>query len=204
VSDDKSGEAPGNGSALALPNPPASEVVSGEEIPLNHVEIPSKSKSAADRTTTSIRTSSGEFRMSVGVLTDPRSLAEYEQAVPGSGKAILDKFFQQTEREVAHRHAMEREAMQHELQHDQSVLKQGDRGQWLGLIVALAGFILVAFFVQQGHPNTAAAFGAATLITLVSAFIYGRRKQTEEMLAEKQQEAASSAPQLPKTATPPK
>ena len=34
-----------------------------------------------------------EFRMSMGVMTDPTSLAEYEQAVPGCGKDILQRFF---------------------------------------------------------------------------------------------------------------
>jgi uncharacterized membrane protein len=133
--------------------------------------------------------------MSVGLLTDPRSLAEYEQAVPGAGKAILDKFFEQTTREIEHRHAIEREAMEQEREHGQALLKQGDRGQWLGLTVALAGFALVGYVSYLGHPVTAAVIGSLDILGLVSVFIYGRHKQAEELLAEKQLEQTSTPPQ---------
>src|SRR5262249_6312182 len=109
-----------------------------------------------------------EFRMSVGVLTDPRSLAEYEQVVPGYGAKILDKFFEQVAREQEHRHALEREAMQVERAHDERTLRQGDRGQWMALTVALVVFVLVGVLAFLTYPWLAGVIGSLDLLALVS------------------------------------
>jgi hypothetical protein len=92
-----------------------------------------------------------EYRMSIGVLTDPRSLAEYENAIPGAGKGILEKFYEQTAKEQQHRHEMTDRSLKHQCDIEQRQMRQGDRGQLFGLIVALAGFVLVEHYPEFGN-----------------------------------------------------
>jgi uncharacterized membrane protein len=125
-----------------------------------------------------------EFRMSVGVLTDPKSLAEYEQAAPGSAAKILEKFFDQVGREQEHRHAIEREQLASAKEYDVHAQRQGDRGQWMALVVAIVGFVLVGWLAYIKEAALAGVIGTLDLGGLVSVFVYGKKKQTEEAIAE--------------------
>ena len=128
-----------------------------------------------------------EVRVSVGVLTDPKSLAEYEAVAPGSATKILEKFFEQVTTEQKHRHAMDQQLLATEKEHETKILHQGDRGQWMALTVALAGFVLVAWLAHIDKSVLAGLIGSLDLLGLVSVFIYGRKKQSEETLSEKSQ-----------------
>lgn|GEM_PF-3077136 len=147
-----------------------------------------------------------EMRASSGVLTDPRSIREYEQACPGLGMKILDQFFSQTAKEQDHRHAMENKAMANEVDQDKRLLDQGDRAQRMGLFVVCLGLSLVAFlFYKQQYAAGTTALGIV-LGSTVGSFIYGRKKQADEAIAntkaEQQPPAASSVEQQTKSERP--
>ncbi|WP_437590233.1 DUF2335 domain-containing protein [Sorangium sp. So ce1000] len=125
-----------------------------------------------------------EFRMSVGVLTDPKSLAEYEQVAPGYASKILDKFFEQVALEQVHRHSLEREALATDREHEAKTIQQGDRGQFFAFLIAVIGLFLVGWLAHTEQPWLAGIIGTLDLLGLVSVFIYGRKKQAEEVIAE--------------------
>lgn len=139
----------------------------------------------------SVAVSQVKGRISVGIMTDPQSLGEYEQAVPGCGSTIIDKFFHQTEREQTHRHQLEREQNENSKDYSMALVKQGDRGQVIGALVALGGFALVAFIVRCGHEIIAGTFGITEITALVSVFVYGRKKQAEEAVVAVKAESES-------------
>lgn len=117
-------------------------------------------------------------------MTDPRSIAEYERAVPGSGLKVLEKFFEQTAAEQQHRHKMECDMLVATQETEIRVLRQGDRGQWLGFGVAMAGLVLVGWLAWIKQPLLAGVLGTLDLLGLVSVFVYGRKMQAEESIAE--------------------
>ena len=117
--------------------------------------------------------------MSMGVMTDPTSLAEYEQAVPGCGKDILQRFFDRTEQEQQHRHKLDRDVFEAERLHAERLMKQGDRSQWMALVIALAGFAIVAYALYLDHPWVAGVVATFDIGGLASMFMYGRKKQAE-------------------------
>jgi uncharacterized membrane protein len=127
---------------------------------------------------------SQEVRFSQGVLTDPKSLQEYETACPGSAQLILTQYFKQTDAEQEHRHKLERLTLEAEASYAAGVLRQGARGQRMALTVALVGLALVAWLAHTGQPVLAGVIGTLDLGGLVSVFIYGKRKQTEALASE--------------------
>jgi predicted lipid-binding transport protein (Tim44 family) len=90
---------------------------------------------------------------------------------------------------------MERQVVQAEQAHDNAIIKQGDRGQWMAFGVALCGFVLVGFLAYLKEPILAGIIAALDIGSLVAAFLYGRKKQAEERIAEAQQPKTLDASQ---------
>lgn len=124
-----------------------------------------------------------EFRASAGVLTDPRSIAEYERAVPGAGQLILNEFFVQAQKEGAHRQACEARVIDADIEQDRALMKQGYRAQMFGFIIVVLGFIMVGYALHLGYPFSASVIATAVLGSTATTFIYGRKKQADEVIA---------------------
>ena len=139
----------------------------------------------------SVTMTRSEVRLSYGVLTDPKSLAEYEQVVPGYGAKILDTYLRQVDEERVHRHSVELRLLESTQADTLHAQRLRSRGQWMGLAVALAGFVLVGFLALIHQPWLAGVVAALDILSLVSAFIYGRKKQSEETLAENESSDSS-------------
>jgi hypothetical protein len=144
-----------------------------------------------------------EFRVSFGVMTDPRSIAEYENAIPGAGAKILESFFEQTRIELAHRHKIESEESALGAEFMRKTMRQGDRGQWMAFLIALAGFVVVGWLAHLDKPWLAGVVAVLDIGGLVSVFIYGKKKTVEsETMTERQQQQQLVEPRADDQGTP--
>ncbi len=107
-----------------------------------------------------------------GPLPPPEALARYNEIVPNGAERIM----QMAENQQRHRHSLE-----------QKVIKANVFDQKLGLIL---GFVIMAgvaaagvWLVSTGRDASGTAALVAAVAGPVSAFIYGRKKQSEERAA---------------------
>jgi len=123
-----------------------------------------------------------EFSMRASSLPDPQELAAYNQIIPNGADRIL----KMAENQSAHRIEIEKIVVS-------SQQKQGFYGQLFGLIIGLAGLGLATFAAINGQPWFGSIIGGATLVSLVSAFLYSRHAQKRE-LAQKKTTVAAKKP----------
>jgi uncharacterized membrane protein len=120
-----------------------------------------------------------EISMRGGPLPHPSELAAYNQIIPNGA----DRIMKMAEDQSNHRMGIEKIVIT-------SQQRQGFCGQLFGLIIGLVGLGLATYAAISGQPVFGAAIGGATLVSLVSAFLYSnrsRRRESEdkrEMMAE--------------------
>ena len=117
-----------------------------------------------------------EFSMRSSPLPEPAELAAYNQIIP----AGADRILKMAEAQSAHRIAIETTVVK-------SQKTQGFCGQLFGLVIGVFGIGCATFAAVSGQPWFGSIIGGATLVSLVSAFLYSRHAQKRE-LSEKQQQ----------------
>ena len=144
-----------------------------------------------------------ELRMSRGVLTDPRSIAEYNAACPGAGMRILDEFFSSAHKQREHRESMQRRHMEAQIDLDKQGERHAERGQLMAFALAVLCLGSAVFLAHIGQPLLAGTIATTSMLSLVSAFIYGRKKQADVQIAEAKELAAKqpAPPMLPQSTT---
>jgi uncharacterized membrane protein len=110
----------------------------------------------------------GKTRISVGGLPDPAILEGYEKIVHGSAARILAAF----EAESAHRRKLEEIAQA-------AQIADTRRGQFFGLLIGLAAIISGAMTAIYGHEWAGGFIGGGGVIGLVSVFVIGRARRSE-------------------------
>lgn len=112
---------------------------------------------------------------STGPWPHPEMLRQYELILPGAA----DRMITMAERQMEHRHDMER-----------NVVVGGTRratgGLVAGLIVALAFGWWSYELVIHGYGVAGTILGSFDLVSLVSVFVIGRNKQAEERIRKTQ------------------
>jgi len=98
-------------------------------------------------------------------LPAPEDLERYGQVVPDGAERIM----RMAENEAKHRQALENSLHQQEF----AWLR---RGQWMGFVIALAGFAASAWLGSVGSHWPAGLLGTGTLLSLVAVFVLGRRR----------------------------
>lgn len=146
------------------------------------------------RTRSSSITGVHEVRMSSGVLTDPQSIAEYERAFPGGGQAVLDGFLKAAAAEAAHRQECEKQLLANERENERQTALQAMRAQISALVAVLCGLTLAGYIAHLGHSEVALLIVSATFGSAAGVFVYGRKKQTEEAVADLQRQTAPPPP----------
>jgi len=117
-------------------------------------------------------------------------LARYEQIHPGTAERIIQRF----ELESEHRHALERQVVQSQIDRQEAEVVEIRRGQWfafiLGGIGLLVGGAVAGFSQTKAGAYAGGAIGGVTLVGLVTAFIAGRRGGQQPTDAQVSQEAS--------------
>lgn len=114
-----------------------------------------------------------------GPLPPPRLLKEYEEASPGSA----DRIIRMAETEETHRQAIETRALE-------ATIADVEKDRSLSRLSLIFGALLVALVVAAGcvvaiagHPTQGMILCAATVVSLASVFVLGRRDRESTSIA---------------------
>ncbi|MGD0060844.1 MAG: DUF2335 domain-containing protein [Verrucomicrobiia bacterium] len=105
-----------------------------------------------------------------GPLPDPDDLAKYGQIIPEGA----DRIMRMAEDQSKHRIAIETTVI-----NSQQI--QSRRGQVFGLIIGIFGIIAGAVVALLGHDAVGGVIAGTTVVSLVVAFVTGRRVQQKEL-----------------------
>lgn len=105
-----------------------------------------------------------------GPLPDVETLQGYNEIIPNGAERIM----QQVEKQSEHRRDMERKVIS-------SNNLQSFIGQFFGLLIA--GGVLYASYelTMNGHDTVGGILGGTTLVSLVGIFVYGKKKQKDDL-----------------------
>ena len=109
-------------------------------------------------------------------LPEPSELEAYNKIIPNGADRIL----KMAENQSAHRIEIEKLVIA-------SQQRQGFCGQLFGLLIGLSGLGLATFAAVRGQPWFGSVIGGATLVSLVSTFLYSRQSQKKELGQKKDQ-----------------
>ena len=110
------------------------------------------------------RQTSLELRYHVGPLPDPETLARYNEVIPNGA----DRIMRLAEGQASHRREMERTIVTGQK-------KQEERGQLLGFAIGVLFIVAAVVVALRGHDAVAGILGGSSVISVVGAFILGRR-----------------------------
>ncbi len=100
-----------------------------------------------------------------GPLPDPQSLGMYEEVLPG----LADRIMKITESQVAHRHALDRRALQ--------IVSRNTLLGWVsGGVIGLVGLLAGTYLLASGAGIEGFGVFISSLSALVGTFLYERRK----------------------------
>ena len=102
-----------------------------------------------------------------GPLPPPSVLEGYDRLVPGAAERLIAL----VEADAEHQREIELSALNAEVYGLR-------RGQILGCIVVLAALTVAAFCAYQGHETAASTIGGATVVSLATCFVLGRKKDS--------------------------
>jgi uncharacterized membrane protein len=125
-----------------------------------------------------------------GPLPAPEILGGYEEVLPG----LADRVVRMAEKEQHFRHESGREVGRSIEMAARSNESARTRGQWFGLVVALAGISGAVALGVADKQTAASVLGGTTLLSLVSTFIVGQQSR--------QRQAATKAQSAPSAKTP--
>ena len=107
-----------------------------------------------------------EHQLWQGPLPPPEMLKLYNDAFPNGAERI----FTEVQRQATHRIELEKRLIPEQL-------RQSERGQLFGLVVALSFLIAAFVLVALGHGLYGTIIGSIDLVALVTVFVIGRREQ---------------------------
>ncbi len=102
-----------------------------------------------------------------GPLPHPDVLNRYDQIVPGAAERILIM----AEEDAKHQRGIEKAALQ-------SASSEARRGQIFGLIIGVFAFSTCIVALSLGSKKTAIAIGSTTVVGLVTVFVTGHIKKS--------------------------
>lgn len=107
------------------------------------------------------------MRITAGPFPDPQTLSAYKELHP----EFPERLFAFTEREQAHRHELERQLVNGELEDMRAERLAEKRGQGYALAVCIVGFACAAIIAIMGSPGWASAVAGGSLAGIVGVFI---------------------------------
>ena len=104
-----------------------------------------------------------------GPLPDAETLIKYNSVIPDGA----DRIMKMAEKQQEHRMSIENKVIQ-------SQTKQSGLGQWFGLIIGLVGIGCGTFLAYSGETTVGGIIAGGTVVSLVSVFVLGKRRQKSE------------------------
>jgi uncharacterized membrane protein len=117
----------------------------------------------------------------VGPIPSPQMLADYDRVIPGLAEQLVQSFLWEGE----HRRECERLDQEQTREYLKADLQLQRRGMSLAFACVLVFAGVACLEIVVGNPWAGAAILGADLATLATVFVYARRAQTRERLAEK-------------------
>lgn len=105
----------------------------------------------------------------IGPLPSPSHLEKYEQILPGAA----DRIISMAEKQSSHRQDLEKQVIKSDIRN--SLL-----GLIFGFIIGLGGVSCGFYLIYIGKIIEGGLFSGATIVALVSAFIYGSTQRRKE------------------------
>ena len=105
-----------------------------------------------------------------GPLPSPKTLGKYNQIINKGAERSMSM----AENQSNHRMTIEKTAIKRQF-------NQSGIGQVFALIIAIIALLISWDLASKGHDEVASIIGGTTVVGLVSAFIYGKRKQKKDL-----------------------
>ena len=110
-----------------------------------------------------------------GPIPPPEILAKYEELKPGFAERII----KMAEEQGKHRRLLETDGLQGQIQHTKSRDLEAKFGQWFAFILTVLTIVAGAYLVIKNHQISGTIFGGMGLAVIVTAFIYGTKKENK-------------------------
>lgn len=104
-----------------------------------------------------------------GPLPDPETLVQYNSIIPNGA----DRIMTMAEKQQDHRIDIEKAVIT-------SQNRQSQLGQIFGLVIGLFGIVCGTFLAYKGETVVGSIIAGGTVVSLVSVFVIGKRKQKKE------------------------
>jgi uncharacterized membrane protein len=108
--------------------------------------------------------------MTSGPLPHPALLAEYGRVQAD----LVERIVKLAETEAEHRRGLEKLIVR-------SGVRRAAIGQFLGFLIGIGGLGAAVLCARYGYPTTAAIIAALDLVTLVSMFVVGGRREPKKL-----------------------
>lgn len=109
-----------------------------------------------------------------GPLPPARTLAGYEKVLPGAAERVM----QMAEKEQAHRHEMQKQHQQKDLELQSKAITEqleiNKTGQKYGFHIAIAVLLLAGLMAIMGHEAVALTLVGIDVVGLAAVFVVGR------------------------------
>jgi uncharacterized membrane protein len=117
-----------------------------------------------------------------GPLPDPESLRKYNEVVPG----LAERMIAMVEKEGEHRRSEQSKDGAHRREMEGKVVKEGlnfpERGQWIGLGIAVFVISIGSYLILNGFPTQGTLIITTIVISLVGIFVLGKFFKNEDKI----------------------
>lgn len=110
----------------------------------------------------------------IGPLPDPETYEEYARIIPNGA----DRIMKMAESQSGHRMAMEKKVISGQL-------IQSNIGQFLAFTICIAAILCGTYCIILGHDTSGSFLSLAGLTGIVTAFIQGKKRQSENLQSKK-------------------
>lgn len=111
-----------------------------------------------------------------GPLPSPSMLEEFDRVVPGLARKIVDR----SELEMQHRHKMEKQALNAQIEDRRAHRNSEGRGQLMAFVIVLIVFGTGIYLILNGYPRIGGTLVTSTVVILAGAFLAGRLPKTQK------------------------
>lgn len=114
-------------------------------------------------------------RQHSGPLPSPSDIAQYDKYIPDGAERIMSM----AEKEQEFRHTITTNSLE-------QARRANHRGQTFGFLIAVLALSISAAVTLFGFPWVGGVIGGTTVVSLVTAFIYGKSRSDSESVSDEE------------------